>query len=81
MESMTKEQFIEIGRALYGAKWQEELARNIINLDGVPLDARRVRQWVCGARPVPTWILPELKKLAEKRKEDILEINKILLAT
>ena len=77
---MTKEQLIEIGRALYGSKWQEELAKNIINLDGIPLDSRRVRQWACGARPVPTWILPELKKLAEKRKEDILEINKILLA-
>jgi hypothetical protein len=77
---MTKEQFIEIGRALYGSKWQEELARNIINLDGVELDSRRVRQWACGARPVPAWLLPELKKLAQKRKEDILEINKILLA-
>lgn len=77
---MTKEQFIEIGRTLYGSKWQEELAKHIINLDGVLLDSRRVRQWACGARPVPIWILPELKKLAQKRKEDILEINKILLA-
>lgn len=76
---MTKEELHTIGRALYGLKWQEELARNIINLDGVELDSRRVRQWACGARPVPTWILPELKKLAQKRKEDILEINKILL--
>ena len=77
---MTKDQLQCIGRALYGSKWQEELAKNIINLDGVPLDSRRVRQWACGARPVPSWILPELKKLAQKRKEDILEINKILLA-
>lgn len=77
---MTKDQLREIGRALYGSHWQTELARNIVNLDGVELDKRRVRQWACGARPAPNWILPELKKLAEKRKEDILEINKILLA-
>lgn len=77
---MTKEQFIEIGRALFGSKWQEEFARNIINLDGVPLDSRRVRQWACGARPVPDWLLPELKILAQKRMQEILELNKILLA-
>lgn len=77
---MTKDQLHVIGRALYGTKWQEELARNIVNLDGVPLDSRRVRQWACGARPIPDWLMPELKALAQKRMQEILEINKILLA-
>ena len=77
---MTKEQFIEIGSALFGSKWQEELARNIINLDGVELDSRRVRQWACGARPVPAWLLPELKALVQKRMQEIQEINFELLA-
>ena len=63
---MTKEELHTIGRALYGLKWQEELARRIINLDGVELDSRRVRQWACGARPVPAWLLPELKALVQK---------------
>lgn len=77
---MTKEELHTIGRALYGLKWQEELARNIINLDGVELDSRRVRQWACGARPVPTWLLPELKALAQKRMQEIQEIIFELLA-
>lgn len=77
---MTKDQLHVIGRALYGTKWQEELARNIVNLDGVPLDSRRVRQWACGARHVPDWLLPELKVLAQKRMQEIEQINKDLLA-
>lgn len=80
MESITKDQLHAIGRALYGLKWQEELARNIINLDGVELDSRRVRQWACGARPVPAWLLPELKALVQKRMQEIQEINFELLA-
>ncbi len=77
---MTKEELHTIGRALYGSQWQTELARNIINLDGVELDSRRVRQWACGARHVPAWLLPELKVLAQKRMQEIQEINKDLLA-
>lgn len=77
---MTKEELHTIGRALYGSQWQTELARNIINLDGVELDSRRVRQWSCGARPVPAWLLPELKALVQKRMQEIQEINFELLA-
>lgn len=77
---MTKDQLHTVGRALYGLQWQTELARNIVNLDGVPLDCRRVRQWACGARPVPDWLLPELKVLAQKRMQEIMEINYKLLA-
>jgi len=77
---MTKDQLHAIGRALYGSQWQTDLARNIVNLDGAAIDHRRVRQWACGARPVPDWVLPELKALAQKRMQEISEINEILLA-
>ena len=77
---MTRDQLHTVGRALYGSQWQTELARNIVNLDGVPLDCRRVRQWACGVRPVPDWLLPELKVLAQKRMQEIIEINYKLLA-
>ena len=77
---MTKDQLHKIGRALYGSQWQTELAKNIINLDGLELDKRRVQQWACGARPVPDWLLPELKTLAQKRMKEIKKINKDLLA-
>lgn len=77
---MTKDQLHTVGRALYGSQWQTEIAKNIINLDGVTLDCRRVRQWACGARPVPEWFLPELKVLAQKRMQEIEQINKDLFA-
>ena len=72
---MTSEQLTQIGRTLYGPTWQTELARNIVNLDGKELDHRRVRQWACGARPVPEWLLPELKKLAAKKLEEMKKLN------
>ena len=72
---MTRDQLQAIGRTLYGSTWQTELARNIVNLDGVELDKRRVQQWACGARPVPEWLLPELKKLAAKKLEEMKKLN------
>ena len=75
---MTREQLTQIGRTLYGPTWQTELARNIVNLDGKELDHRRVRQWACGARPVPDWLLPELKKLAAKKLDELEKLNIVL---
>lgn len=72
---MTSDQLHAIGRTLYGSTWQTELARNIVNLDGKPLDYRRVKQWACGARPVPDWLLPELKKLAAKKLDEMKKLN------
>ena len=73
--SMTRDQLQAIGRTLYGSTWQTELARNIVNLDGEELDKRRVQQWACGARPVPDWLLPELKKLAARKLEELKKLN------
>ena len=75
---MTRDQFHTIGRTLYGLTWQTELARNIVNLDGEELDKRRVQQWACGARPVPDWLLPELKKLAAKKLDELEKLNIVL---
>ena len=72
---MTKEELHAVGRALYGSQWQTELARNITNLDGKELDHRRVKQWACGARPVPNWLLPELKKLAARKLKEMQKLN------
>ena len=79
MESITKEQLHTIGRALYGTHWQTQMANAITNLNGDALDVRRVQQWACGARPVPDWILPELKKLGEKRLKELEELKKRFL--
>ena len=72
---MTRDQLHTIGRTLYGSTWQTELSRNIVNLDGDQLDKRRVQQWACGARPIPEWILPKLKELAEKRLLQLEALN------
>ena len=76
--SMTRDQLQAIGRTLYSSTWQTELARNIVNLDGEELDKRRVQQWACGARPVPDWLLPELKKLAAKKLDELEKLNIVL---
>ena len=72
---MTRDQLHTIGRTLYGSTWQTELSRNIVNLDGDQLDKRRVQQWACGARPVPSWLLPELKKLAARKLDELEKLN------
>lgn len=72
---MTRDQLHTIGRTLYGSTWQTELSRNIVNLDGEELDKRRVQQWACGARPVPDWLLIELKKLAARKLEELEKLN------
>ena len=43
--------------------------------DTEELDKRRVQQWACGARPVPDWLLPELKKLAAKKLDELEKLN------
>ena len=72
---MTRDQLHAISRTMYGSTWQTELARNIVNLDGEELDKRRVQQWACGARPVPNWLLPELKKLAARKLDELEKLN------
>ncbi len=76
---MTKEELHTIGHALYGTHWQTQIANAIINLNGDALDVRRVQQWACGARPVPDWLLQELKKLAAKRLAELKELNIYLI--
>ena len=45
---MNKGILISAGQALYGERWQTDLARDL----GLS-DARRIRQWLSGDRPIP----------------------------
>lgn len=59
------------GIALYGERWQSDIARALkIN------DSRRIRQWMAGERPIPQGVFNDLKQLLESRK---VEIDKVLL--
>lgn len=64
----------QAGIALFGSRWQTELAASLKNADGKPLDARRIRQWLAGERPVPIGVWTDIKLLAEQRKQQIDEL-------
>lgn len=53
----------ECGEALYGPRWQCELARDLGVAD------RTVRRWVAGATPVPTGVYVDLLRLVTERAE------------
>ena len=66
--------------AVWLTVYMDRTGRNIVNLDGVPLDCRRVRQWACGARPIPCLAAVRDKNSGHKRMQEIEQINKDLLA-
>lgn len=52
-----------IGEALYGPRWQTDLARDL-ELS----DARRVRQWMAGERPIPPGVWVDIGTLIKQRR-------------
>ncbi|WP_406850126.1 hypothetical protein [Chromobacterium phragmitis] len=56
----------KIGEALYGERWQTDLAREL----GLS-DARRVRQWMVGERPIPPGVWTDLHGLLQARRMHI----------
>jgi len=62
----TKELLTLTGRALYGERWQTDIARDLGLTDG-----RRVRQWLSGDRPVPPGVWKALAELLEERKRKL----------
>lgn len=63
MNKLTKEQLAQSGQALYGERWQTDLAK------ALTIDSRRVRQWLADERPIPDWLTGELIALLEKNSE------------
>jgi hypothetical protein len=58
METDTLTLLINTGKALYGERWQTDLAREL-KLS----DSRRIRQWLSKERPIPAGILKDLRIL------------------
>lgn len=52
---------VECGEALYGPRWQSELARELQVSD------RTVRRWVAGTSEVPAGLYVDLLRLTQKR--------------
>lgn len=61
-----KNALCKAGSALYGERWQTDLARDLDLSDG-----RRVRQWLTGDRPLPRDIAIRLANLLHNRVHDI----------
>lgn len=63
MIKLTKEKLAQAGQALYGERWQTDLA------NALDIDNRRVRQWLSDERPIPDWLTGELIILLEKNSQ------------
>lgn len=66
MEDSKRKILISAGKALYGERWQTDLA---IALGYA--DARRIRQWLSGDRPIPETIYADLSGLLVSHKATI----------
>lgn len=60
---MTPDELASRASAMYGQDWQSPLARR------VRVDARTVRRWKSGERPVPEWLVAFLDVLERNPKE------------
>lgn len=58
------------GEALYGSRWQTELARAL----GLS-SARRVRQWLSGERGIPAGVWDDLDALVKERRAELSRIT------
>ena len=58
---MTSERFRAFGEALYGPRWQSELARALSVSD------RTVRRWATGAYDVPSGVEAEITALVRAK--------------
>lgn len=61
------------GHALYGERWQTDLARDL----GLG-DARRIRQWLAGERPIPPGVWGDVAGLLRHRQMSIDSVLKSL---
>ena len=62
---MTPKLLTECGCALYGERWQSEIARDLGVTD------RTVRRWLAGDQPVPSGVAVDLLRLLTERASDI----------
>ena len=62
---MTPALLADVGRALYGTRWQSELAR------ALGVSGRTIRRWLVGSSPVPAGIIARLAAHVDQRRDDL----------
>lgn len=74
-DAMTADDLHEVGGALFGPRWQREMARALgpLHPDGAreSIDDSLVRKWARGARNIPAWVPRALLTIAEARGREI----------
>ncbi len=53
---MDRETLIRHASALYGERWQTQLARALTEIGGRIVTQPQVAQWVAKKRPIPDWV-------------------------
>lgn len=66
MEDKKRKLLTSAGKALYGERWQTDLSYALGYAD-----ARRIRQWLSGDRPIPETIYADLSELLVSHKATI----------
>lgn len=65
---MTTERLLELGRAMYGPRWQREVARALGVAD------RTVRRWASGQSDIPAVVEVRLVGVARVRVGELLRV-------
>lgn len=74
ISSLNPEHLKKAGEALFGKRWQTDLA-NALELS----DSRRIRQWMAGERKIPAGIWADVCALLRQRQISIEQIlNEII---
>lgn len=78
---------IRVGEALYGPRWQSDLARALgphrpqdlwPGDQPAPISDRTMRRWAAGHKPVPAWVWPALVRLLGEREGDLRLVADLL---
>lgn len=69
---MQSDLFVKCGEALYGPRWQSEIAR------ALDVDDRTIRRWVAGDSPIPNGVNVDLLRLLTDRADDVDELIPLL---
>lgn len=70
---MTPDTLSRIGQALYGSRWQSELAR------ALGVSDRTMRRWVVGQNPIPDGVTKELESLRQEHIRQLQDLESELM--
>lgn len=67
---MTPKLLRQVGEALYGPRWQTDLA------DALGVGDRTMRHWLSGARPMPEGVWRDIGEIVRKRGDSLVYLRR-----